>query len=73
MQECHKALKDDLTCSTRKHLAPNGLEEVGLRQEGQQVDAAGTLYVPLTEQTVTDPATPSPLSVGTPGDRRSLH
>ena len=49
MQEGHKALKDDLTCSTRKHLAPYGLEEVGLRQEGKQVDAAGTLYLPLTE------------------------
>ena len=36
------------------------------------MDAAGTLNVPLTERKVTDPTTPSPLSVGTPGDRRSL-
>ena len=72
MQEGHIALKDDMTCSTRKHLAPYGLEEVELRQEGQQLDAAGTLYVPLAEHKVTDTTTPSPLSVGTPGDRRCL-
>ena len=61
-----------MKCGTRKHQAPYGLEEVELRQEGQKLDAAGTLYVPLTESKVTDPATPSSLSVGTPGDRRSL-
>ena len=31
MQEGHKALKDDMARSTRKHLAPYGLEEVELR------------------------------------------
>ena len=71
MQEGHIALKDDMKCKTRKHLAPYGLEEVELQQEGQKLDAVGTLYVPLTEHKVTDPATSSPLSVGTAGDRRS--
>ena len=31
-QEGHIALKNDMKCSTRKHLAPYGLEEVELRQ-----------------------------------------
>ena len=42
-----------------------------MTQEGKELDAAGPLYVALTEYKKTDPATPSPLSVGTPGDRRS--
>ena len=36
------------------------------------MDAAGVLYVPLTEYKVANPTTPSPLSVGTPGERRNL-
>ena len=36
------------------------------------MDAAGLLYVPLTEYKVTDPAAPSALSVDTPGDNREL-
>ena len=72
LQEGHIALKDDMKVSTRKHLAPYGLEDVELRQEGQKLDAAGTLYVPLAEYKVTDPAKPSSLSVGSPGDRRRL-
>ena len=36
------------------------------------MDAAGVLYVPLTEYETVDPTTPSPLSVGAPGDRRNL-
>ena len=42
-----------------------------MRQEGKELDAAGSLYVALTEYKKSDPATPSPLSVGTPGDKRS--
>ena len=42
-----------------------------MRQEGKELDAAGPLYVALTEYKKTGPATPSPLSVGTPGDKRS--
>ena len=72
MQEGHIALIDDLACSTRKHLALYGLEEVELRQERQKLDAAATLYIPIAEHKATDPVTPSPLSVGTPGDKRSL-
>ena len=72
MQEDHIALKDDMTCSTRKHLASYGLEEVELRQEGQKLCEAGTRYVPLAEHKVTDSTTPSLLTVGNPGDRRSL-
>ena len=42
-----------------------------MRQEGKELDAAGSLYVSLTEYKKSEPATPSPLSVGTPGDKRS--
>ena len=42
-----------------------------LKQEGKELDVAGLLYVALTEYKKQDPATPSPLSVGTPGDKRS--
>ena len=42
-----------------------------MRQEGKELSAAGSLYVALTEYKKQDPATPSPLSVGTPGDRRT--
>ena len=58
--------------STRKHLEPYGLQEVELQREGRKLDAAGVLYVPLTEYKVADPTTPSPRSVGTAGDSRSL-
>ena len=72
VEEGHLALKDEMKFSTRKHLVPYGLQEVELQQEGRKFDAAGVLYVPLTEYKVADLTTPSPLSVGTPGDRRSL-
>ena len=73
VEEGHLALKDEMKFSTRKYLAPYGLQEVELQQEGRKlVDAAGVLYVPLSEYKVTDPTTPSTLSVGTPGDKRSL-
>ena len=42
-----------------------------MRQEGKELDVAGPLYVALTEYKKPDPTTPSPLSVGTPGDKRS--
>ena len=42
-----------------------------MRQEVRELDAAGQLYVALAEYKKSDPATPSPLSVGTPGDKRS--
>ena len=47
------------------------MEEVELKQEDKKLDAAGPLYVALTEYKKLDPATLSPLSVGTPGDKRS--
>ena len=68
MEEGHLALQDEMKCSTRKYQTPYGLEEVELQREAQKLDAAGT----LTEYKAVDPATPSPLSVGTPGDKRSL-
>ena len=43
-----------------------------MQHEGRKLNAAGALYVSLTEYTVVDPATPSPLSVDTPGDERRL-
>ena len=71
VEEGHMALKDDMNFVTRKYRAPCGLEELELRQEGKSLDAAGILYVSLTEYKKADPTTPSPLSVGTPGDKRS--
>ena len=72
VEEGHIALKgDEMTFATRRYRAPYGLEQVEMRQEGKELDAAGPLYVALTEYKKTGPATPSPLSVGTPGDKRS--
>ena len=71
VEEGHIALKDEMKFATRKYRAPYGLEQVEKRQEGRELDAAGWLYVALTEYKKQDPATPSPLSVGTPGDKRS--
>ena len=72
VEEGHMALKDDMKFATRKYRAPYGLEELELLQEGKRLDTAGPLYVSLTEYKTADPTTPSPLSVGTPGDRRNL-
>ena len=71
VKEGHIALTDDMKFATRKYKAPYGLEQVEMRQEGKELDAAGQLYVALTEYKRLDPATPSPLSVDTPGDKRS--
>ena len=65
------ALNDDMMFATRKYRAPYGLEESELRQKGKKLNAAGPLYVSLTEYKTADPTTPSPLFVGTPGDRRN--
>ena len=71
VEEGHVALKDEMKFATRKYRAPYGLEQVEMKQEGKELDAAGLLYVALTEYKKQDPATPSPLSVGTLGDERS--
>ena len=71
VEEGHIALKDDMKFATRKYHAPNGLEQVEMKPEEKELVAAGLLYVALTEYKKQDPATPSPLSVGTPGDKRS--
>ena len=71
VEEGHITLKDEMKFATRKYRAPYGLEQVEMKQEGKELDAAGSLYVALTEYKKQDPATPSPLSVGTPGDKRS--
>ena len=67
VEEGHIAPKDEMKFATRKYRAPYGLEQVEIKQEGKELDAAGLLYVALTEYKKQDPATPSPLSVGTPG------
>ena len=72
LEEGHMALKDDMMFATRQYRAPYGLEELELRQEGKRLDAAGPLYVSLTEKKTANPTTPSPLPVGTPEDRRNL-
>ena len=71
VEEGHIALKDEMKFATRKYRAPYGLEQVEMKQEEKELDAAGLLYVALTEYKKQDPATPSPLSVGNPGDKRS--
>ena len=72
VKEGHLALEDEMKVSTRRHLAPNGLAERELQHDGRRLNSAGALYVPLTKYKAIDPATPSPLSVGSPGDTRSL-
>ena len=67
----HIALKDEMKFATRKYRAPYGLEQVEMRQEWEELDAAGPLYVALTEYKKSDPTTPSPLSLGTPGDKEA--
>ena len=59
----------ELKRSTRKYLAPYGLKEVELKQEGQKFDAAD---VPLTEYRMLNPFTNSPLSIRTPGYKRNF-
>ena len=71
VEERHIALKDEMKFATNKYRAPYGLKQVEMRQEGKELDAAGPLYVALTEYKKPGPTTPSPLSVGTPGDKRS--
>ena len=72
LEEGHVALKDEMKFSERKYLAPYGLQEVELQQEGRKLVAAGVLHVPLTEYKAADPTITSPLSVGKSGDKRSL-
>ena len=71
VEDGHIALKDEIKFATRKYRAPYGLEQLEMKQEEKDLDAAGPLYVALSEYNKLDPATPSPLSVGNPGDRRS--
>ena len=49
VEEGHIALKDEMKFVTSKYRAPYGLEQVEMRQEGKELDAAGSLYVALTE------------------------
>ena len=65
VEEGQMAVKDEMMFATRKYRAPYGLEELELRQEGKRLNAAGPLYVSLTEYKTADPTTPSTLSVGT--------
>ena len=60
VEEGHIALKDEMKFATRKYRAPYGLEQVEMKQEGKELDAAGLLYVALKEYKKQDPATPSP-------------
>ena len=47
--EGHIPLKDEMKFATRKYRAPYGLERVEMKQEEKELDAAGSLYVALTE------------------------
>ena len=57
--------------ATIKYRASYGLEQVEMRHEEKELDAAGPFYVALTENKKSYPVTSSPLSVGTSGDKRS--
>ena len=71
MEEGHIALNVEMKFATRKYRASYGLEQVEMRQEWKGLDAAGPLYMALTEHKKPGRTTPSLLSVGTPGDKRS--
>ena len=43
VEEGHTALKDEMKFATRKYRAPYGLEQVEMRLEGKELDAAGSL------------------------------
>ena len=64
VEEGHITLKNETKFATRKYRAPYGLEQLEMKQEEKELDAAGPLYVALTEYKKLDPATPSTLSVG---------
>ena len=42
VEEGHIAPKDEMKFATRKYRAPYGLEQVEMRQEGRELDAAGS-------------------------------
>ena len=71
VEEGHIALKDEMKFATRKYRAPYGLELLEMKQEEKELNAAGLLYLALMEYKKQKTATPSALSVGTPGDKRS--
>ena len=55
VEEGHLALNAESRCSTRRHLAHYGLEEIELQHEKCRLDAAGALYVSLTGYRQPDP------------------
>ena len=58
MEDGHLALKHEMKFSTRRHLAPYGLEAMELQHDGRKLDGAEALYVSLTKYKAVDPATP---------------
>ena len=59
VEDGHRALKDDMEYTTRKYRTPYGQEELELTQGWKRLDAAGPLYVSLTEYMTADPTTTS--------------
>ena len=49
VEEGHIALKDEMKFATRKYRAPYGLEQMEMKQEEKELDAAGSFYVALSE------------------------
>ena len=43
LQEGHIALKDEMRFATRKYRAPYGLDQLQMKQEAKEKDAAGPL------------------------------
>ena len=74
VEEGHMGLKDDMKLATRKYRAPDGLEELELNQEGKRLDAGDPCMYPSPSirRRIRQHPHPSPLSVGTPRDKRSL-
>ena len=72
VEEGHVALEaDEVLFATRRYRAPYGLELMERNRGGEKLDAAGPLYVALTEHEGTSSTTPSPRPVDAPGDKKS--
>ena len=49
VEEGHIALKDEMKFATRMYRAPFGLEQLEMKQGEKELNAAGPLYVALTD------------------------
>ena len=73
VEEGHMALKDEMMFAMRKYRAPYGLDELQLRQEGKRLNAAGPLYVYLTEYKTADLPSGNPRRQKGPSSGEEVH